>query len=348
MSRGFALPMVILLSLVVGLSVATMLSRQSNQERAAMHSIETYQLEHAARGMRELADGWRESISLDTLTEFVIDGPREAIRVSLADGSFVTLVADLSQGTLGVAPVSDLEAQAALDFIVEELQETAEQVRGARSLRDQQELWMRVAGPTQAFVLSTPEPVLEAIARAVASVPLTVPGGEEHNPDAAPEDLTLNAVQDLIDASAEPESRGFFEPIEVDEAGAALLLAELDRIRRGGRRDDVLGDDGVLRTAAIDAGLGGQRAALLQKLLTTAPGMFEARVELWNAGSDPRRDRPAERFIGLFSLGGGNSGLLSARSGFYTWNDRTPPPASSGLIDEWAIADSLRQRVYAR
>ena len=84
-SRAFALPLVIILSLVVGLMVAVMLERQTAQSLSVVRQIKGYQSHHTELGVRNLVDGWLKSISPRVL-EDIDSEERHILDIRAGDG----------------------------------------------------------------------------------------------------------------------------------------------------------------------------------------------------------------------------------------------------------------------
>ncbi len=80
--RGFAMPMVILLSIVVGLGVGVAVSRQVVQSRTVARQVRGYQEHHAAQGLQEAIGAFVQRIDAREIDESTGDD-RHAIDLEL-------------------------------------------------------------------------------------------------------------------------------------------------------------------------------------------------------------------------------------------------------------------------
>jgi hypothetical protein len=100
--RAFALPLVILLTLVISLGLALILNRSGSSNAAINQQIRVYQQHHRHAGMKEMVDRWlatthgsmRDQLESDGQA-FTLEMPRNArVRVTITDGQG-TLLDDL-------------------------------------------------------------------------------------------------------------------------------------------------------------------------------------------------------------------------------------------------------------
>jgi len=155
-NRGYALPLVLLLALVAGMTVAAMLGRQSAQALMVNRLIERYHAHHAERGVRELADGWIKSITAQTLAEAVDTEPRHALHVRLDDDRTLDLYISQAQHT-ALSRFDGLPARDAAD--------ARRILRAARRLGVTLET--RQAGPVAIAVADASRDTLRAVALSV-------------------------------------------------------------------------------------------------------------------------------------------------------------------------------------
>jgi hypothetical protein len=159
---GFALPMVILLAMVVGVMAAVMLERQSAQRLAVARQVSSYRSHHLGRGVREIISAWLVSITGQPVENMLGPGglvvtittpDRQTIRVWMEDGqgSALTELAGLSG--------DDLATARALRDYLEGLD------RGRIDPK-----WVRSVGPAAISAKSAPEDVVRGLAMVVAEM----------------------------------------------------------------------------------------------------------------------------------------------------------------------------------
>lgn len=111
--RGFALPLVVLFSLVSTLAIAVMLTRQGAQSLTVQREIEAYESHHLAKGLSEAIEAWKTSITTGTVGDviaadghaFTLTTGSMALRVSLFEAQDTALgeTGGLSQGSRQLA-----------------------------------------------------------------------------------------------------------------------------------------------------------------------------------------------------------------------------------------------------
>ena len=98
MRRGYALVIVVLLTVVVGLTAAVGLQRQSSESLSVARQVAAYQQHHASRGMQEAIGVWLRAVNARTVGESLGEGGH-ALDISLADGSTLSVYLHDGQGT---------------------------------------------------------------------------------------------------------------------------------------------------------------------------------------------------------------------------------------------------------
>jgi hypothetical protein len=168
-ARGFVMPLMVLLVLVVGLSLSVYLTRQSQHSLTVRRQVDQYEAHHVGRGLSEIIDAWiRDSLRgrraiKDILGEnghaFDITIPEglsgrgrsETVRIRLKDGQG-TVLSDLS-GLAG-QPLSDAK----------DLLSALREVAGDRAKASH-----RRYGPVQISIQSASREVLVAAATAAGA-----------------------------------------------------------------------------------------------------------------------------------------------------------------------------------
>lgn len=184
--RAFALPLVILLSLVASVLIAAMLDRQSGQRLTIARQVRSYQDIHFGRGVREVLDQWIRSVASRSIRE-MLAADSKALDVELGDGTTIAVYMYDAQATILVNPAGTSSDDAAdLGGILENLRETVAPADLARLTRRN--------GPASISVLAAPIELLTALARQVAGS-----GGADEclrellalrdKPDPAPKDI---------------------------------------------------------------------------------------------------------------------------------------------------------------
>jgi hypothetical protein len=98
--RGFALPLVVLLTLIASLSLVLLLERRAVAHRTVQRQVQTYSAHHRAAGIQETITQWlgttrvrgRESLSDTGLAFRLVLPGGEEIRVGMEDGQGAALI----------------------------------------------------------------------------------------------------------------------------------------------------------------------------------------------------------------------------------------------------------------
>ena len=155
---GFALPLVVLLTVIAGILLAAMLDRFGTQQTFAQRQLEQYRDHHIARGLQEAMQAWVNSIDTQTQSLKASLGERgKAFDLEL-DGQRVTVYLQDGQGTAlaEFAGLTTDEMRVAAE-VLDQLQKQDRQE--ARQL-------IRREGPLAVSVKAADERVLMAVARA--------------------------------------------------------------------------------------------------------------------------------------------------------------------------------------
>lgn len=156
--RAFALPLVVLLTVIAGIILAAMLERFGGQAVFAQRQLEQYRDHHIARGLQEAMQAWVNSIDTQTQSLKASLGERgKAFDLEL-DGQRISVYLEDGQGT-ALAEFAGLSSDE-----MKSAAETLEQLR-RQAGRDARQL-IRREGPLAVSVKSADERVLAAIARA--------------------------------------------------------------------------------------------------------------------------------------------------------------------------------------
>ncbi len=97
--RAFALPMVILAMVVVGLTISVSLSRFTAQNKVVDRQIRGYHEHHAGRGLQEAIGAWLRQQNGRDLFDVLDPNTGHAMDIELDDGSVVSVYLRDGQGT---------------------------------------------------------------------------------------------------------------------------------------------------------------------------------------------------------------------------------------------------------
>ena len=156
--RGFAMPLVLLLLLVVGMVAAVMLRRADAQGRSVQRQTQAYQTYHTVRGLQSTLEAWIQTKNANEIDELV-DDDGFVMRFDPSDGTVVEVYLFDGQGTMRSTLDSIPSEQRdhvllALESLVLEF--------GQNALLD----YAREVGPWQVSIAAAPEPVLRALCEA--------------------------------------------------------------------------------------------------------------------------------------------------------------------------------------
>ncbi len=158
---GFALPAVLLLTLVIGVVAAVMVRRESTQVLLFHRQMRSYDAHHMGRGVREVVGQWAISLSGQPIEKMIAPDGR-ILDLQMADGTLVRVFLADGQGSV----LTDLSRAAGEDqrdgeAIVAALEEIARGQAGSSG----DSPWTRAVGPVRISAASAPEAVIEAVAR---------------------------------------------------------------------------------------------------------------------------------------------------------------------------------------
>jgi hypothetical protein len=154
--RDFAMPLVVLLALVVGIVAAVVLQRQAAQGLLVERQYRSYRNSHFERGLREVVGAWTDTLIGQPLNQLIgADG--HTLDLELPDGAWASIYLFDGQGSL-IGRAAGLTEQQRADMagVIDALTATAGE--------DVDLAWFRPVGPVRVSLLSAPPEVLEAIA----------------------------------------------------------------------------------------------------------------------------------------------------------------------------------------
>jgi hypothetical protein len=159
--RGFAMPLVVLLALVVGIVAAVVLQRQTSQSLIVERQLRSYQTTHFERGLREVVGAWTDTLVGQPLDVLIGDGGH-ALDLDFPDGSWASVYLFDGQGSLLSTPAGLTQQQVAdVAGVIEKL--------GVITGGDVDPAWFRPVGPVRVSIPSAPPELLEAIAEYAGS-----------------------------------------------------------------------------------------------------------------------------------------------------------------------------------
>lgn len=165
---AFALPLVILLSLVVGISSAMMLERQAAQSYFIQRQITAYQDDHLGKGMEEVINQWLSGANTRPIDERIQSDGR-ALDMRLAGGVTLSLYIRDGQGA-ALQDLSSLTGEALEDAraILRELRRDGALSAQRRAARGRNaDPILRMHGPVQISINSADPDVLRATLRSI-------------------------------------------------------------------------------------------------------------------------------------------------------------------------------------
>lgn len=155
-ARGFAMPIVILLSLVVGVFAAMLLERQAAQRLIVERQIRSYASQHFERGIREVVGAWTDTLAGQPLDRLISDDGH-VLDLELPGGGLAAVYMFDGQGTMLSDP-RGLTAEEKEDTFG--LLDTLGQILGGATDPGM----FRPVGPVRISAASAPPEVLEAVA----------------------------------------------------------------------------------------------------------------------------------------------------------------------------------------
>jgi hypothetical protein len=149
------MPVVILLTLVVGFMAAVLLQRISTQDLTVRRELESYRSKHFERGVREVVGEWTTSLAGQPMASMV-DEDGHALDLELPDGSVASVFLFDGQGSVLAEPQGLTE---------EQRHDGAGIIRALHVLSGGRPSpsWFRPVGPLRVSAMGAPEEVLRAI-----------------------------------------------------------------------------------------------------------------------------------------------------------------------------------------
>lgn len=154
--RAFALPMVVILSMVATIAIAVMLERQGQQTLSTIRHMRWTQDRHLERGVREVAGAWLTGASR-RLNDISKNGGH-ALDLTMADGRTIRLDIEDAQGSI----LSTFEGVAENELPFAEGAYDAALLRAPDA--ETLDRWTRSVGPVAISAVSAPEEVIAAAA----------------------------------------------------------------------------------------------------------------------------------------------------------------------------------------
>jgi type II secretory pathway component PulK len=156
---GFALPMVFLLALVVGITAAVMLERETVQHLSSERVLASYREHHMGRGVREVVSAWLVTLTGQPLEKMIAEDGR-VLDIRRPDGGTVRVYFEDGQGSA----LTDLTAAGGEDLAIgRAIRERLRELGGGRPHPS----WVRTVGPVRISAATAASEVLEAAAFAV-------------------------------------------------------------------------------------------------------------------------------------------------------------------------------------
>lgn len=162
--RAFALPMVVLLSLVGSIAVTFLLSASTSSSLTVRRQLDRYADHHAARGLQEVLSQWLAGVTVDNIDQFV--SPEGlAFDLEFEGDSRVRIFLSDGQGTARLNP--SRTGLVTLDDLGPRVIETLEDIVSPNEL----EKFTRPVGPVTISAKSAPPEVLDAVLGTVVPGP---------------------------------------------------------------------------------------------------------------------------------------------------------------------------------
>lgn len=159
--RAFVMPMVILALVVVSLGVGVSLTRFAAETKVVERQVRAYHEHHAGMGLQEAIGAWMKQQNGRDISDAIDPLTGHAMDIELADGSVVSVFLKDGQGTaladLSAIPADQVEEAGII------LKNLAASVKAEDFVR-----YTRSVGPSGVSINTAPEPVLRAIAQAIA------------------------------------------------------------------------------------------------------------------------------------------------------------------------------------
>lgn len=157
--RAFVLPLVIIMTVVATILIASVLERQGSQQRSLARQAAEYREQHFGKGVREVLDMWLRTQAGRSVRDMLAADGR-AMDMELGDGTILRLYLSDVQGSIlqdfsGLTGENLTDAAGALSNLTEAVP-PSQRVRMVRPI-----------GPAAVSVFTSPMEVLTAVARQV-------------------------------------------------------------------------------------------------------------------------------------------------------------------------------------
>ncbi|MBL8765191.1 MAG: hypothetical protein JNM07_13075 [Phycisphaerae bacterium] len=232
--RAFALVLVVMLSLVVGVTGVIILDRVGIGRLASDSQVEVYKSHHSGAGMNELFKDWARTVKNDVASNLTPDGL--AFEVKLPRDGLVRMYLGDAQGAALRKPRGLTEpALSAARRAARTL--AASGAKAARGVVGTGQALLREVGPARVSLNSAPEPVLLAVAQASMdgdAAQQVVNAIMIKRAQGPIRQLELAGIME--EAVVKPDERTLFESLV--EATPTLWWAEADVLGAGGRVEE--------------------------------------------------------------------------------------------------------------
>ncbi|MCA9279930.1 MAG: hypothetical protein H6815_05725 [Phycisphaeraceae bacterium] len=200
--RGFALPMVVLLSVFGTLMLGALMMRSGGQRLAAQRDVDAYQQHHIQRGLQEVISSWLKTVQRLNLSD-TIEAGSEALTMELSSNREISVWVYPAQwrvlGTLDGLQGAELEdARLVRDMAIK------------IAPKSEPDKYLRSVGP---YALSLQDTPLELIAAVVEGLADSQAASEVADMverlRSTSEELTLaDFTREIVSTSVEPATRG--------------------------------------------------------------------------------------------------------------------------------------------
>ncbi len=165
--RGFALPVVIVVLMIVGMVSAVLLQRTASDRLVAQRRLTWYKEHHAQAGLEEVIDAWLRSLPRNLRLDEMLDERGYALTIDMRDGTEAVLFIRDGQGAILTEPAAVAEAQRPQ---VEAITQRFNELVGV----SQKPLERRGVGPVKLSLQSASEEAIEATVGAIAGAIVAV------------------------------------------------------------------------------------------------------------------------------------------------------------------------------
>jgi DNA-binding transcriptional ArsR family regulator len=309
--RGFALPLVILVTLVVSLGVGMLMQRSGAGYLAARRQADGYMQHHAGAGMREMVNRWLTTVRGRLKESIEEDG--FAFSLDLPDGGEILVFLDDAQGSVLARP----------DAYTGRRREILESMNAYLDLLElqQQGLAARSAAAGAPGVPVAPQPFVSASTRP-GEIPI------ELRRQYGPSEISLRtAPREVIEALAS----AICDPREVTRIADTIVSKRDDLAQNfgrpsGGRRSaagEAAGGGGV-REPTVDEvtrvlremGVTDEQIKEFSSMLVYSPKLYRVTAELRDSGG-----RLLDKAGGLIELTEGRNDPFNQNGPFLTWEN---------------------------